>query len=157
MNPSRHPDSSLTIAGYPYCPQALRNQMPSGEVMADRFHILLKDGALGTVKEMVAARPYLLADLLPIVANPEASINVRIGASVVFEHHAGTAVLRSLVPKLGALSRDADARVRADACHYLGLSDDVRAREYLTPRLQDENADVREIAADGLEALAAKT
>lgn len=143
------------IAGYPYCPDALRRlSAPKARSLADEFHVQLKDGGLAAVKARVAAEPVLLAELLPIVANPEASINVRLGASVVFESHAGGAALRALVPQLGALAGHADARVRADACHYLGLSADWRARDYLLPRLADDDAEVREIAGDSLEALA---
>jgi hypothetical protein len=118
--------------------------------MADYFHILLVEGGLAKVIEIVDSRPELLADLLPIVSNPEASINVSLGASAVIERYAGKEPLRVLVPRLGKLSEHADARVRADACHYLGLSRSSLARSFLEPRLNDGNADVREIAADGL-------
>lgn len=118
--------------------------------MADYFHILLMEGGLKKVVEIVDARPELLADLLPIVGNPGASMNVRLGASVVFERHAGKEPLRLLVPKLGKLSEHPDARVRADACHYLGLSRSPLARAFLEPRLNDDSTDVREIAGDGL-------
>jgi len=43
--------------------------------------------------------------------------------------------------------------VRADACHYLGLSGDAAARPWLDARLGDNDADVREIAAESLQAL----
>ncbi|MDK9725373.1 MAG: HEAT repeat domain-containing protein [Sterolibacteriaceae bacterium MAG5] len=141
-----------SLAGYPYVPDALKRRRHS---LADEFHVLLKDGGLAQAQARIAARPELLAELLPIVANPEASINVRLGASVIFENHAGGAALQALVPRLGELARHADARVRADACHYLGLSGDRRARSHLLPRLQDESAEVREIAADSLEVLPA--
>jgi hypothetical protein len=118
--------------------------------VADYFHILLMEGALKTVVAIVEARPELLAELLPIVANPEASMNVRFGASAVFERFAGTSALATLVARLGELSGHADARVRADACHYLGLSGCAEARGYLGPRLDDDSAEVREIAADSL-------
>jgi hypothetical protein len=118
--------------------------------VADYFHILLMEGALKTVVEVVQNRPGLLAELLPIVANPEASMNVRFGASAAFERFAGTPALRALVVPLGELASHADARVRADACHYLGLSGSVDAREYLEARLADESVEVREIAADSL-------
>ncbi|MDD5249043.1 MAG: hypothetical protein PHY45_08660 [Rhodocyclaceae bacterium] len=153
MNPPHRPASPAFLAGYPYCPQMLRNRARPGSAMACRFYVLLKEGGLATVKEMIAAQPQLLADLLPIVANPEASMNVRVGASVVFEHHAGSAALQALVPKLGVLSTHADARVRADACHYLGIAGATAARLYLALRLNDRSAEVREIAADSLEAL----
>jgi HEAT repeat protein len=43
--------------------------------------------------------------------------------------------------------------VRADACHLLGLTGSAEARENLRARLQDPNAEVREIAAEALAAL----
>lgn len=128
---------------------ARRASEPDG--MAEAFHDLLKSGGLPQVLALVAADTARLAALLPIVGNPEASINVRLGAGVVFEEHAGTPALRALIPSLGELSGHADARVRADACHYLGLSGAPEAGAWLEARLRDEDADVREIAQDGLE------
>lgn len=121
--------------------------------MADYFHILLMEGGLKKVIEIVDSRPELLADLLPIVGNPDASMNVALGASAVFERYAGKEPLRVLVMKLGKLSEHADARVRADACHYLGLSRSPLARAFLEPRLTDDSAEVREIAQESLDEL----
>ena len=122
----------------------------SEEGMADYFHTLLKEGDLARVRAMIEARPELFAALLPVVANPEASINVRIGASVVFEGAAGSEGLRALLPRLAELSAHADRRVRADACFYLGLSRDAAVRPVLEARLADLDEEVREIAAEGL-------
>ena len=102
---------------------------------------------------MIEAEPALLAAVLPIVGNVDASLNVRLGAGVLFETFAGTEALAALISPLGALSQHEDARVRADACHYLGLSGAVAARPWLDARLADEDADVREIAAESLQAL----
>jgi HEAT repeat protein len=121
--------------------------------MADYFHILLSEAGLKKVIEIVDARPELLGDLLPIVGNADAAMNVSLGASAVFERYAGKEPLRVLVMRLGKLSEHADARVRTDACHYLGLSGSPLARPFLEPRLKDDSADVREIAADSLAAL----
>jgi thiol-disulfide isomerase/thioredoxin len=122
--------------------------------MADWFHLLLKEGQLPKVQALIEAEADLLAAVLPIVGNVEASLNVRLGAGVLFETFAGSDTLRRLIPKLGELSQHADARVRADACHYLGLSGDAAARSWLTARLDDEDGDVREIAAESLQTLA---
>lgn len=118
--------------------------------MADYFHTLLKEGGLAQVQAAIARQPSLLAALLPVVANPDASINVRIGASVVFEAHAGDAALLALLPQLIEMSAHADRRVRADACYYLGLSRAAAARPALTHCCADADAEVREIAADAL-------
>ena len=126
----------------------------SAEGMADWFHMLLKEGQLPRAQAMIEADPSLLAAVLPIVGNVEASLNVRLGAGVLLETFAGTDTLRTLLPQLSELSRHEDARVRADACHYLGLTGDASARDPLQARLSDEDADVREIAAESLQALA---
>jgi len=121
--------------------------------MADWFHLLLKEGQLPRAQEMIEADPALLAAVLPIVGNVEASLNVRLGAGVLLENFAGTDALRALLPRLRELSQHPDARVRADACHYLGLTGDAAAKPWLEARTTDEDADVREIAAESLQAI----
>jgi len=119
--------------------------------MADYFHMLLKDGQLPRAQAMIEADPALLAAVLPIVGNVDASLNVRLGAGVLLEEFAGTGTLAALIPQLGELSQHADARVRADACHYLGLTGEATARPWLDARAADDDADVREIAAESLQ------
>jgi thiol-disulfide isomerase/thioredoxin len=123
------------------------------EGLTDYFHMLLKEGQLPRAQAAIEADPALLDAVLPIVGNVEASLNVRLGAGVLLEHFAGSDTLRALLPRLGELSQHADARVRADACHYLGLSGDVAAKPWLEARIADDDADVREIAAESLQAL----
>ncbi len=125
--------------------------------MADWFHLLLKEGQLPRAQALIEADPALLTAVLPIVGNVEASLNVRLGAGVLLENFAGTDTLRVLLPRLGELSRHDDARVRADACHYLGLAGNGAARPWLEARIADEDADVREIAAESLESLSPPT
>lgn len=127
----------------------------SEEGLADWFHLLLKEGQLPRAQAAIEADPTLLAAVLPIVGNVEASLNVRLGAGVLLENFAGSATLRALLPRLGELSQHGDARVRADACHYLGLTGDAAAKPWLEARTDDDDADVREIAAESLQALAA--
>lgn len=123
--------------------------------MADYFHQLLKEGQMARVLDMLRADDSLLAAVLPIVGNVDASLNVRLGAGVLLEEFAHSAALQALVPRLGALSAHVDARVRADASHYLGLSRSAAARAWLEARLRDDDPDVREIAAESLAALPA--
>jgi len=119
--------------------------------MADYFHLLLKEGQLPRAQALIEADPTLLGSVLPIVGNVEASLNVRLGAGVLLEEFAGSDTLRALLPRLGELSQHADARVRADACHYLGLTGDAAAKSWLDARLGDDDADVRDIAAESLQ------
>jgi thiol-disulfide isomerase/thioredoxin len=125
--------------------------------LADWFHLLLKEGQLPKVQATIDDDPGLLAAVLPIVGNVDASLNVRLGAGVLLEEFSGSDTLRALLPRLGELSQHADARVRADACHYLGLTGDAAARPWLEARIADADADVREIAAESLESLSPPT
>ncbi len=118
--------------------------------MADACHDLLKAGDAAQVRRLVAEIPTRLADLLPILANPEASLNVRLGAGMVFEEYAGAPALRDLTPRLRDLARSGDARVRADAAHVLGLGRDPAARPCLEALCLDPDPEVREIAQESL-------
>ncbi len=117
---------------------------------AAQFQIWLLEGQLKSVLAVVERLPKALADLLPIVADPEANLNVRFGASAVLERYANTPALQALVPALGMLAGHGDARVRADACHLLGLSGTQDAVKYLEARRDDPDAEVREIVAESL-------
>lgn len=97
--------------------------------------------------------PDSLADLLPILADPKAGMAVRLGANAVFERHADSPAMRALLPALGRLAEHDDHRVRADACHVLGLAGAMEAAAWLTARLADADPEVREIAADSLQRL----
>lgn len=115
---------------------------------------LLKQGNYPQAASFVAADTRRLAPLLGVLADPEAGIDVRLGVSALLEHYAGTAALRGLLPQLAAFSRHADHRMRADACHLLGLTGSAAARACVERCLDDVNAEVREIAAEAMDALA---
>lgn len=137
---------------YPMAGPAAREALRLG--LRDRtgqFHDWLSAGQLAKVIETVGHLPAALADLLPIIADPGSNMNVRLGASAALERYAGTAALEALVPALGMLAADGDARVRADACYILGLCGTKAARDYLEAHRNDPDEHVRGIVADGLE------
>jgi hypothetical protein len=123
------------------------------EGMAAYFEELLNEGGVAQVLQMIEAAPQTLAALLSIIANPEAKLNARLGAGAVIEDHEGSAALKAVVPQLIELTHHDDHRVRSDACHYLSLTHDNEVRPVLEARLQDEHADVREVAQESLDAL----
>jgi HEAT repeat protein len=143
--------------GYPIAGDATRAALRASlRDRAEQFQIWLLEGQLKNVLAVVERIPKALADLLPIVANPEANLNVRFGASAVLERYAGSPALQALVPALDMLAGHGDARVRADACHLLGLSGSADAIKYLESRRDDPDAEVREIVAESLEELQTK-
>jgi thioredoxin-like negative regulator of GroEL len=114
---------------------------------------LLKEGGFKQAGIFIAEDTQRLKPLLAIVADPEKSIEVRVGVDALLEAYSNTPALQSLLPQLAALTHHSDHRVRADACHLLGLSGAPAARPYLASCVNDHNEEVREIAAESVELL----
>lgn len=121
----------------------------------DYVRARLKAGALAELEGALAHHPQWLHALLPLVADPETELHVRLGLGALLESLAGSAALQALVPALGELSAHADHRVRSDACHYLALTGSRDAVPFLRARLQDDQPEVREIAQESLAELTA--
>ncbi|EIJ32797.1 HEAT repeat domain-containing protein [Thiothrix nivea] len=116
-----------------------------------RFNAQLSTGRAAEVTERIQREPATMQVLLKLLGDPRTALSTRIGIGVVMEDLAGTALLRQQVPKLGKLAGHPDARIRADACHYLGLSADQSAIMFLqTCHETDEDSEVREVAGDAL-------
>jgi hypothetical protein len=114
---------------------------------------LLKEGGYPHAVAFIAGDTQRLKPLLAIIANPEANISVRLGVSALLEAYTNTPELQALLPQLADLTRHADHRVRADACHLLGLTGSAAARDHVAACLDDANDEVREIAEEALEEL----
>ena len=114
---------------------------------------LLGNGQLDKAERLAKEQPGFVPALLPLVEDTEAPMQVRVGVGAVLEGLAGSDTLRELRPRLEELADHADHRIRADACHLLGLTGDPAAAETLRARLEDDNAEVREIAGEALEEL----
>jgi HEAT repeat protein len=87
---------------------------------------------------------------MQLLADAGAKINVRVGLGAVIEEFAGDELLKMQIPALGILTEHTDARIRADAAHYLALAGSDEALPWLRARLNDDNTDVREIARESL-------
>ncbi|SCZ51707.1 HEAT repeat domain-containing protein [Thiohalomonas denitrificans] len=124
-----------------------------GEAGSEYLHELLSSGRFSEAEAYLEAEPQRLVETLAIVGDPEAPMQVRLGANALLENREGSEALTALVPRLGELSRHEDHRIRSDACHLLGLSGSPEAAAYLRERLQDDSAEVKEIAEESLEKL----
>lgn len=114
---------------------------------------LLKQGSYKQAAAFIDADTHRLKPLLAIVADPRTNIGVRLGISALLEAHANSPSLQNLLPQLAELTRHADHRVRADACHLLGLTGSAAARTYVEVCLNDTHEEVREIAKEAMEEL----
>jgi hypothetical protein len=114
---------------------------------------LLRQGEFKHARAFVAADAARLAIVLGMLADTSLGIDVRLGVSALLERYARHERLQALLPKLAEMARHADHRVRADACHLLGLTGSAAARAPLKARLEDGSEEVREIAREALQRL----
>ncbi len=125
----------------------------SDEGMAAYFSELFEEGNLAGVTAVIARDPRHASALVLLLGNPDATLQVRLGAAAVLEDLEGSDTLKQLTGALGELTRHADARIRADACHALSLGHDPAARGFIEALLHDPDQDVRETAEDDLATL----
>jgi hypothetical protein len=116
---------------------------------------LLTQGRLAKALELVRRDPVArLAPIVTLVGSLQTPMAARIGAGAILEEFEGSEALRYHIPELVALTRSRESQVRADACHYLGLTNAAAVAEQLRPLLGDADPTVREIAQETLERLA---
>jgi len=121
------------------------------EDMEAYFEELMTSGEISKVQQLVEDKPQLMQTLFDIMANDQSSLSARIGVGAIIEQFAGSELLISNIAALGKYVSDKNARIRNDACYYLGLSQHQSAEEFIKPLLTDEDKDVRETAEEALE------
>jgi hypothetical protein len=112
------------------------------------FGYLIEGGRLDSLIELMRATPSALPDLLHLFADPDTPLSVRIGISAAVEHLAGDTLLRDAIPQILPLTRSESPQIRADACYFLGLAGDPSVLSSVKRLLEDESAEVREVAAE---------
>jgi len=111
----------------------------------------LSSGNISKPLERIKSDPTAMDALLKLFADPDTKLNTQIGISAIMEDLQGTDTLSAVVEQLGELTQHKEARVRGDACHYLTLSGSTKADAFIKPLLDDNDANVREIARESLE------
>ena len=168
INVGRHPEEArtrharsvpwtrigpFTLEGS-YTPAELRTwaeRASGGEGMGEYFGELLQNQQIDQALALVRQSPELLQTLLAPIADLETPMGVRIGIGAMFEALAEHGELAPALPGLVELTHAPESQVRADAAYYIGLLGADMAREHLQPLLQDDNHEVREIAAEALQ------
>ena len=132
------------LAGKTATPDGIRDYLASQ----------LGEGQLALVTDACRRSPELFPALLQLSADLETPYAVRIGVGAVLEELGPEGLLGHLVePIAGIIAGSGHPQVRADAAHYLGLTGNPAARVALQALVKDPDAEVREIAAEALEAL----
>ncbi|MEE8388334.1 MAG: HEAT repeat domain-containing protein [Acidiferrobacterales bacterium] len=130
------------------------NRVTAPDGMAWYFDEQLKDGKLAIVEKMIKEEPDRLSAIILLASDTNTAIQTRIGIGALLEGLEGFGIARFLVPELGKLTRHPNARVKADACHYLALCENPDAITFLESCIDDADPTVREIAAESIEHLA---
>jgi thioredoxin-like negative regulator of GroEL len=116
---------------------------------------VLTEGKIDYATRFIARNPQALQNVLQLMADPEAKINVRLGVGVIIEDMAESRQFEAVIPQLIDYLSNKDARIRSDACHYLSLTKNTAYIPLIEKLLSDESEDVREIAQDSLDELTA--
>lgn len=120
----------------------------SGQV--DYLIYQLQHQQLAEVVRQVREHPFYLIELIPLIGDLDTPMAVRIGIGALIEELEQDPALEQAVPALERLTLSPEPQVRADACHYLGLCGDPVAIPAVRNLLDDDNAEVGEIAAETL-------
>ncbi|HLD14919.1 MAG TPA: thioredoxin family protein [Burkholderiales bacterium] len=123
--------------------------------MAEYFRESLDTGELAKVLAVVKRDVSAFDALWLLLADPDTALGVRVGIGAVVEEFTGSAPLQKQLDALGKLSQSRLVHVRGDAAHYLALTRDTHALPYLQTLVNDPEAQVREIAREGVALLGA--
>lgn len=113
----------------------------------------LQAGRVSTIVALVGKQHELISHALALLEDAEASINVRLGVGVILEEYASADWFVPYIQALGEYVRHEDKRVRADACHYLSLTQNEEAVPLIKSLQNDDSKLVREVSEESLEAL----
>ncbi len=121
--------------------------------LKNEFDYLLAEAQVNTAIEKIAADHSTLSAIIDLLGDPKTVLSTRIGIGVIMEEFAGTALLNEQLNTFATLANHKDARIRADACHYLSLTENKQALAILTKHQDDPSDEVKEVVADSIEAL----
>jgi thioredoxin-like negative regulator of GroEL len=121
-----------------------------GQAELLRLEDHLSQRQLDEALQLVKRQPALLQQLIPWLGDLERPFDLRLGIGALLEELKDQAALEQARSPLEALLQSETAQIRADACHYLGITDQQASTTKIRELLQDPDASVREIAAETL-------
>jgi thiol-disulfide isomerase/thioredoxin len=127
----------------------------SFEGINDYLEEVLSEGNIDYANKLIHRHPQVLENIIELMADPEAKINIRLGVGAIIEDMAESDEFKVVIPRLRDYLASNDARIRGDACHYLSLTKDLSQVPLIEQLLSDESDEVREIAQDSLDDLRA--
>lgn len=121
--------------------------------LKNEFDYLLAEAQVDTAIEKINADHSKLSAIIDLLGDSKTVLSTRIGIGVIMEEFAGTALLNEQLDTFATLATHSDARIRADACHYLSLTHNRKALTVLAKHQDDPSDEVKEVVADSIETL----
>lgn len=134
-----------------YSEQELRNWAnlaATNSGLSEYFTHLLENRQLSKIVDMIKRYSESLDDLMRLLEDLDTPMAIRIGVGAAIEELQEQDLLTPAIPKLVELTMSDQPQIRADACHYLGLTGNADALPAVKSLLMDEDNEVREIAAE---------
>jgi len=123
------------------------------EGLRNYLKLLLETGQLKKAENIIESEDGGFEALIALLADVEANIAVRTGASALLEAHEGSQKLKQAMPVIAEMLKSGKANIRADTCYFLGLTHNPMAISLLQPMLRDGNKQVHELASESIEKL----
>ncbi len=120
----------------------------AGSGVGAYFTHLLENRNPDKVVDMLRKHPDSLDDLIDLLKSLDTPMALRIGVGAVIEDLQEHDLLMPAIPRLIELTMSDRPQIRADACHYLGLTGSAAALPAVQSLLMDQDREVREIAAE---------
>lgn len=131
----------------------LVKEINEGQSQLRQLEEFLSQRQLDEALVLVESEPSLLNGLIPWLGDLEKPFDLRLGIGALLEELKTQASLEAARVPLEALLESDIAQVRADACHYLGVTGQKNSMDLVRALLDDPDASVREIAAETLNLL----
>ncbi len=112
------------------------------------FTHLLENRNLDKVIDTIQKHPDSIGGLIDLLKGLDTPMAVRIGVGAAMEELQEHDLLLPAIPMLIELTMSDRPQIRADACHYLGLTGSAAAMPAVQSLLMDQDREVREIAAE---------
>jgi glutaredoxin len=136
--------------------RAWAEKAAQGHGWAAYYHDLIDNRELDQAIDSLQQNPDRLGELIQTLSDKELPMVVKIGIGAILEDFHDSEALRRCIPELMPLLQSDDPALRADACHYLGLTSSAEVIPAIEPLLKDKDPHVREIADETLEELSQK-
>lgn len=113
----------------------------------------LSEAQADKVVEQIKQKPETISAIMSLLSDSGTVLSTRIGIGVIMEEFENTPLIQSLVPEFAKLTTHKDKRIRADVCHYLGLTGSHQAITLLQAITNEDDPEVLETIADSIEDL----